>query len=85
LLQGKLNKFIETSCLLPQKFLLSDEVGKKIPTIQDLIKEVQKKLNLPALRLSTFLRFEIGEGIEAPVKPSFAEEVQAKLRKNKPS
>lgn len=70
MVEGRLVKFYEESCLLDQRYLLDDSTSIK-GCIARLSKEVGTSLTL-----SAFLRVKCGEGMETQdQKSDFAEEV----------
>ena len=62
MVDGKINKFFEESCLLQQKFVKDDKVS------------VEKYLAANGVKLVDFARFEKGEGLEKK-EDDFAAEV----------
>jgi len=62
MVEGKLGKFFEESCLLQQKFVKDDKVS------------VEKYLASNGVKLLDYVRFEKGEGLEKKVE-NFADEV----------
>ncbi len=64
---GRINKFLKEICLLTQPFVKNPE-----QTIGDLLKSSNAKVN-------SFVRFEVGEGIEKKTE-NFAEEVMAQIQ-----
>lgn len=74
-LKGRTKKFLEATCLLSQTFIIEEPDVKKPPTIAALLKSKAKALSCGSVTLPHFLRFEVGEGMQAADKPSFAEEV----------
>ncbi|MBX7147875.1 translation elongation factor Ts [bacterium] len=71
ILDGKIAKFAKDVCLVDQIFI-KDPTGKK--SVAQVLKEVN-----PALFVSSFTRFQVGEGIEKK-EDNFADEV-AKMAK----
>ncbi|KAI9504209.1 Elongation factor Ts, mitochondrial [Coemansia spiralis] len=47
-------------------------------TVGEVLAKVSKEIDAP-VEIASFVRYERGEGIEKPVKPSFAEEVRQQL------
>jgi elongation factor Ts len=66
---GRLNKFLKEISLLGQPFLKNQEV-----MVSDVLKTKQ-------IKVSRFVRFEVGEGIEKETK-NFADEVMAQVQRN---
>ncbi len=71
---GKLNKWYGDICLMNQVFFKEDK-----KTVTDVLKEVEKELNTK-IKIESFVRFEVGEGLEKR-KENFAEEVAAQLKR----
>ncbi len=71
---GKLNKWYGDICLMNQVFFKEDK-----KTVTDVLKEVEKELNTK-IAIQSFVRFEVGEGLEKR-KDNFAEEVAAQLKR----
>lgn len=69
MVSGRISKFLKEICLIDQPFIKDTE-----KTVGDLLKSNQAKV-------SEFVRFEVGEGIEKQTQ-NFAEEVQAQLKGN---
>ena len=65
ILIGKMNKFYEENCLLQQKFVKDDKI-----TVQQYLK---------GLKLNSYYRFKLGEGIEKK-EEDFAAEVAAQMK-----
>ncbi|MFC4617371.1 translation elongation factor Ts [Camelliibacillus cellulosilyticus] len=65
---GRLNKFFEEICLLEQPFVKDPDV------------KVKKYLGDKGLTAKSFVRYEVGEGMEKR-QENFAEEVQAQMKK----
>lgn len=70
MLEGRLRKFYEEVTLLKQSFVLNPDV-----TVAQAVDSVAKELNTP-VRLTSFVRFVLGEGIEKK-ESDFAAEVAA--------
>ena len=66
MIQGKLNKHLADVSLLKQPF------------VKDPSKSVEAFLSESNTKISSFIRIEVGEGIEVE-KKDFAEEVQSQL------
>ncbi len=60
IIEGKMRKFYEESCLLNQKEM---QVSEGQTTIGDMMKELSGKLT-EKIKVTRFVRFEIGEDIE---------------------
>ncbi len=67
IVDGKINKWLKESCLIQQPFVKNPDV-----TVSQYVKNNNSKV-------SSFIRFEVGEGIEKKVD-NFAEEVMAQVR-----
>lgn len=65
---GRLNKFFEEICLVDQPF------------VKDPDQKVGKYLQSKGGKISTFVRYEVGEGIERK-EENFAEEVMSQVKK----
>lgn len=72
MVEGQLRKFVEEIALLEQKFVMNDKVNVK-SVLEDLSKEVGQQI-----RVGSFLRVEVGEGIHRQ-ETSFASEVAAQV------
>lgn len=68
MVEGRLQKFVQEVCLIHQPFVKNPD-----QTIQQLLQTASAKV-------ISFIRFEVGEGIEKPVAADFAEEVKATLK-----
>jgi elongation factor Ts len=66
---GKLRKWMEEVCLLEQKSVI--ETDKSVGALVQAAAEQLKA----KLRLTGFVRYQLGEGIDKPVKEDFASEV----------
>jgi elongation factor Ts len=64
---GRINKYLEEVCLVGQPYVKDPNM-----TVRDLLKQANAKV-------VSFVRFEVGEGIEKKVE-NFAEEVMAQIR-----
>jgi len=73
MVEGRLRKFYEEVVLLKQSFVLNPDV-----TVEKALKDAEKEIGAPA-KLSGFLRFALGEGIDKETT-DFAAEV-AKVAK----
>ena len=67
MVDGKINKFYETNCLLQQEF------------VKDSDFKVEKYLASKGVTLNNFVRFEKGEGLEKK-EENFAEEVMKQIK-----
>ncbi len=56
IIQGKLDKFYQTHCLLEQPFVKEDKVS-----IQALLDQTAKKLGGSSIQIRQFVRFQLGE------------------------
>ena len=70
MIEGRLRKFYEEVVLLKQGFVLNPDL-----TVEAALKEAEKEIGAPA-KISGFLRFALGEGIEKQ-ESDFAAEVAA--------
>lgn len=68
MVEGRLNKFLQEICLVEQPF------------VKDPDQKVKKYLGDKGLTIKTFVRYEVGEGMEKRSE-NFAEEVQAQMKK----
>lgn len=69
IIEGKLAKWAKEVCLLDQESVLDPD-----KTVEALRVALGKELGSD-VTLSRFVRFQVGEGIEKPTAPDFAEEV----------
>ena len=67
MVEGKINKFYETNCLLQQEFVKDNEL------------KVEKYLASKGVKLTNFVRFEKGEGLQKK-EENFAEEVMKQIK-----
>ncbi|MEO9336907.1 translation elongation factor Ts [Mesorhizobium sp. SB112] len=74
MVEGRMRKFYEEVVLLKQAFVLNPDV-----TVEQALKEAEKEIGAPA-KLTGFLRFALGEGIEKE-ETDFAAEVAAAVKK----
>ena len=74
MVEGRLRKFYEEVVLLKQAFVLNPDV-----TVEQALKEAEKDIGAPA-KISAYLRFALGEGIEKQ-ESDFAAEVAATVKK----
>lgn len=72
IVEGRLTKFYEDSCLLEQKFVKDDT-----KTVRDVMTEAVARLG-ENLQIRRFTRFVVGEGLEKKTS-DFASEVAAQL------
>jgi elongation factor Ts len=75
MVEGRLRKFYEDSVLLDQIFVSSDADGKS--RVGKVVEDAAKAAGAP-IRLTGFVRFALGEGIDRPTT-DFAAEVGAQL------
>jgi len=74
MVEGRLRKFYEEVVLLKQAFVLNPDI-----TVEKALKDAEKEIGAPA-RISAYLRFALGEGIEKETT-DFAAEVAAAVKK----
>ena len=74
MVEGRLRKFYEEVVLLKQAFVLNPDL-----TVEKALKEAEKEIGAPA-KITGFLRFALGEGIEKEAT-DFAAEVAAAVKK----
>ncbi len=74
MVEGRLRKFYEEVVLLKQAFVLNPDV-----TVEKALKDAEKEIGAPA-KITGYLRFALGEGIEKEVT-DFAAEVAATVKK----
>jgi elongation factor Ts len=74
MVEGRLRKFYEEVVLLKQAFVLNPDV-----TVEKALMDAEKEIGAPA-KITAFLRFALGEGIEKE-KSDFAAEVAAAAKK----
>jgi len=70
MIQGKLNNFFKEIVLLEQLFVMDNKT-----TIAEVVKNAAKDLKSD-IKLASFLRFELGEGVEVE-QSNFAEDVKS--------
>ncbi|MBX3530988.1 MAG: elongation factor Ts [Rhizobiaceae bacterium] len=70
MVEGRIRKFYEEVVLLKQAFVLNPDL-----TVEKALKEAEKEIGAPA-KITAFVRFALGEGIEKEVS-DFAAEVAA--------
>jgi len=70
MVEGRLRKFYEEVVLLKQNFVLNPDI-----TVEKAVKDAEKEIGAPA-KITGFVRFALGEGIEKEVS-DFAAEVAA--------
>jgi elongation factor Ts len=73
MVEGRLRKFYEEVVLLKQNFVLNPEI-----TVEKALKEAEKDIGAPA-KITGFVRFALGEGIEKETT-DFAAEVAAAVK-----
>jgi elongation factor Ts len=74
MVEGRLRKFYEEVVLLKQAFVLNPDI-----TVEKALKDAEKEIGAPA-RITAYLRFALGEGIEKE-ETDFAAEVAAAVKK----
>jgi elongation factor Ts len=74
MVEGRLRKFYEEVVLLKQAFVLNPDL-----TVEKALKEAEKEIGAPA-KITAYLRFALGEGIEKE-ESDFAAEVAAAVKK----
>ena len=74
MVEGRLRKFYEEVVLLKQAFVLNPDV-----TVETALKDAEKEIGAPA-KITGFVRFALGEGIEKE-QSDFAAEVAAAVKK----
>lgn len=73
IISGRINKFYEDSCLLRQKFVMADD-----QSVEEYVKDAGKQMGIE-LRVSSFVRVQVGEGLEKSEK-DFAAEVAETIK-----
>lgn len=76
MIEGRIKKFYEDTCLLNQPFVKNPE-----QTVTDLINETVLKIG-EKISVRRFVRYEMGEGLEKRIE-NFAEEVMSQANGNK--
>ncbi|MBZ9847682.1 translation elongation factor Ts [Mesorhizobium sp. CA14] len=74
MVEGRLRKFYEEVVLLKQAFVLNPDV-----TVEKALKDAEKEIGAPA-KITAYLRYALGEGIEKETT-DFAAEVAAAVKK----
>ncbi|TIT43185.1 MAG: translation elongation factor Ts, partial [Mesorhizobium sp.] len=74
MVEGRLRKFYEEVVLLKQAFVLNPDI-----TVEKALKDAEKEIGAPA-KITAYLRFALGEGIEKE-ESDFAAEVAAAVKK----
>ncbi|MFU0504576.1 translation elongation factor Ts [Pseudaminobacter sp. NGMCC 1.201702] len=74
MVEGRMRKFYEEVVLLKQAFVLNPDI-----TVEAALKEAEKEIGAPA-KITGFVRFALGEGIEKE-ETDFAAEVAAAAKK----
>lgn len=74
MVEGRQRKFYEEVVLLKQAFVLNPDI-----TVEKALKDAEKEIGAPA-KISAYLRFALGEGIEKE-ETDFAAEVAAAVKK----
>ncbi|MEO0542556.1 MAG: translation elongation factor Ts [Pseudomonadota bacterium] len=70
MIEGRLRKFYEEVCLVKQSFVINPDM-----TVEQALKEAEKEIGAPA-KITSFVRFALGEGVEKE-EEDFAAEVAA--------
>ena len=74
MVEGRLRKFYEEVVLIKQAFVLNPDI-----TVEKALKDAEKEIGAPA-KITAYLRFALGEGIEKE-ETDFAAEVAAAVKK----
>ncbi|TKT76961.1 translation elongation factor Ts [Aquamicrobium sp. LC103] len=74
MVEGRMRKFFEEVVLLKQNFVMNPDV-----TVEQALKDAEKEIGAPA-KITGFVRFALGEGIEKE-ETDFAAEVAAAVKK----
>ena len=74
MVEGRMRKFFEEVVLLKQAFVLNPDI-----TVEKALKDAEKDIGAPA-KITAYLRFALGEGIEKE-ETDFAAEVAAAVKK----
>jgi len=74
MVEGRMRKFYEEVVLLKQAFVLNPDI-----TVEKALKDAEKEIGAPA-KITAYLRFALGEGIEKE-ETDFAAEVAAAVKK----
>ncbi|WP_163269856.1 translation elongation factor Ts [Chelativorans alearense] len=74
MVEGRLRKYFEEVVLLKQAFVINPDL-----TVEQALKEAEKEIGAPA-KITAFLRFALGEGVERETS-DFAAEVAAAVKK----
>ncbi|ESY80919.1 elongation factor Ts [Mesorhizobium sp. LNHC221B00] len=74
MVEGRMRKFYEEVVLLKQAFVLNPDI-----TVEKALKDAEKDIGAPA-KITAYLRFALGEGIERE-ESDFAAEVAAAVKK----
>lgn len=74
MVEGRLRKFYEEVVLLEQAFVLNPDI-----TVEKALKDAEKEIGAPA-KITAYLRYALGEGIEKEAT-NFAAEVAAAVKK----
>jgi elongation factor Ts len=73
MVEGRMRKFYEEVVLLSQSFVMNPDL-----TVEAALKEAEKTIGAPA-KITAFVRFALGEGIEKE-ETDFAAEVAAAVK-----
>ncbi len=76
MVEGRMRKFYEESVWLSQAFVINPDL-----TVEKALKEAEKSAGAP-IKLTSFVRMALGEGIEKEDGPDFAAEVAAMNKKS---
>jgi len=79
LVEGRLRKYYEEVVLLEQQFRVVDQEAKVAPSVGSYVKTLGTELGDSSIRISSFARVQVGEGIDVK-QVSFADEVKAKMQ-----
>lgn len=71
MVDGRLGKFYESVCLLEQPFIMDDK-----QKVEKVVDSFGKEAGFKNLRISAFLRCQVGEGLEQTEEKDFAEQVK---------
>ena len=75
IVEGQVNKFVNSICLLTQPFVKNPDL-----TVEQYIAEKIAKIG-ENIRVRRFCRYELGEGLEKK-EENFAEEVMSQIKKD---
>ena len=80
MVEGRLGKFYEAVCLLEQPFIMDDKRN-----VKQIVETFGKEKGIESVRVSKFLRCQVGEGLEATESKGFVEQVEETLQEAKSS